>query len=460
MLSTVNDVMIGKIISPVSDKLKTDTQKAFPYTDAQWPVGGIVMVDQQNNLISSKLWNSKDSVSSDVDTVYETATRIDPARNQAAYSGQCFRFVQRIATTGDRGFYVRQQDGSTVLACKGKFRYSDLFDVSRNIKNAADITKSRIEANRVLQWRSVNTVGVDDTKPLKSFSRSVSSPCKMWLVPPAELVSGGTYKLEILYKNVRDLSPNFFSKPYIVNGPTFDSQTPIKDGKDVLEALAAQVNADKFSKVKASYVAVDVDKVPASLCLEAKDPEYSLGQRYEFSPIYFDASLSVYLPGNILGTGGVAIKRWDNGESGNLKTTKKDAILGSGDWRVVSDIEKRQLAHQGITNWVHFPVQLPTMFTKSGMQYDSISFDYAEPYNAADNTIGRKARQSFQLFFEAPSTTDDLKNFEKRYVDEGTRIFISSLSMIMFGRWFDPGDRTKTATKNLLPNPSYFNENL
>ncbi len=30
MLSTVNDVMIGKIISPVSDKLKTDTQKAFP----------------------------------------------------------------------------------------------------------------------------------------------------------------------------------------------------------------------------------------------------------------------------------------------------------------------------------------------------------------------------------------------------------------------------------------------
>lgn len=459
MLSTVNDVMIGKIIAPVSDKLQTATQKAFPYTDEQWPVGGIVMVDQYNRLISSKLWNSKDNASKTPDAVYTAATRVDPARNQEAFQGLCFRFVQKIATGGERGFYVRQADGTTVLASKGKFRYSDLFDINRNIYHASEYTKDRKEMNRVLQWRSINSVGVVADTPLVSWSKSVSSPCRMWLVPPAELVSGGTYKLEILYKNVRDLSPNFFSKPYIVGGPTFDPKTPITDATDIIKALAEQVNNDKFSKVTASFVKEDAGKTPKSLFLQAKEPDYSLGQRYEFSPIYFDASLSVYLPGNILGTGGVPAKRWDAGVSGTLPTTKINAIIGSGDWRVVSDIEKRQLAHQGITNWVHFPVQLPAMFTKAGIQYDSVSFDYATPYLPADNMFGRKSRQAFQLFFELPSASTDLADYKLRYADEGVRIFISSLSKIVFDHWFDPGDRAKSASAQ-EPETSYFNEEL
>jgi|SRR5215470_5551614 len=206
-----------------------------------------------------------------------------------------------------------------------------------------------------------------------------------------DITKGYTYVLLMHFYNVRDLSPQVFYMPFYVQVPLTGT---LMTAKEMAAAFVAQLNRDEYQKVEA-WVDGTTDTI---IHVRAITPDYVITQRDEFCPLYFE-----------VGFGELSIPKY---VAGTIPTKTKVVIdqetptnLGIGDWRIVSDQEKRAQARMGIMNWTAFPVTLPRMFTKESMPYTKYDITFSTPYRAADDTINRLTNESVVIYVESPDVT-------------------------------------------------------
>ncbi len=276
------------------------------------------------------------------------------------------------------GFRIAQKldmEGETDI---GKWRYSPVItpDSVRMAYAMRNPNCSQVSQN--IAWADVYTAHADPVK------HKVTIECT-----GAAITVGSTICLEIVYKNVRDLSPQFKYDLYTYVIKTGDTIPGI------IQSLVALVKKDPMAhdKLTPSYLIANVGGSDHHyLVLEAKLPKYKLNQRYEWQMISFDASLSVIAPGQDFIHTPASRVLW----GGTPVTVAGNE--GAGYYPIVADKEKRALAYQGITNWTAFPVDVPELYTVKGEDYCKLSVPFAKRYRSADNVDGKLTNESLEIY--------------------------------------------------------------
>jgi hypothetical protein len=290
-----------------------------------------------------------------------------------------------VASIADakKGFRIGQKTKS-IAGEAGVWRYSPV------ITNDA-IRKAMGDYSSAIAHPIGSAITLGDI--MTAYTAPVAKKVVINCTAGASVTAGNTVYLEIVYKNVRDLSPQFRYDLYQCTIGGAITTVP-----NVLTNLKGQIDKDPMAmgKLTATVAA-------STLTIEAKFPPYSANQRYEWQSIDFEASLSYTEPNTSIANTPASRMKWggDPVASGGND--------GVGYYPVVSDQEKRALAYQGITNWTAFPVYLPDMYAKPELKYDCIRIPFATQYRSADNISGKLTNQLLTIYLDHPSAGGDPK---------------------------------------------------
>lgn len=209
--------------------------------------------------------------------------------------------------------------------------------------------------------------------------------------------AGTSVIVRLLFKGVRDKSPNYFTQTFWatfgarVAGRLVDSTTSL------VLALAALINRDPMvgKKVTAS---TDVSTGHAILTVESKIIDYDANQLFDWEPIIFNMTVSLAKSRSTMPASNIPPMVLDETPYGTPGTTV-NGTLGQGYGPIVNQREKEALAYQGIINWTAFPVQTPPIFSNPASKYNCIDFPFSQTYTAADTTAGKHTNQSICVYF-------------------------------------------------------------
>lgn len=156
-------------------------------------------------------------------------------------------------------------------------------------------------------------------------------------------VVGDVYKIRIVYKDMIE-RPGQFTRTYEEIATSVDPDV-------IYAAFVAQINADKKSRVTASYVAGTDTMTIVAKAYDNNESVTSICEYKQVNPAIFLYS--------------------DNFDAAVVTQTVYPHP-GSGTWKLCRDEEKWAQGYEGQTNRTHFPVIGPSFRTVGGQTYDTI----------------------------------------------------------------------------------------
>jgi hypothetical protein len=279
-----------------------------------------------------------------------------------------------VSAATHNGFRIAQKISATGNTNIGRWRYSPII--------TPDAVRKAFAEYGTVKAQNAQAIAADDI--VIEYAAPVAHSIN-FEDTGGPLTEGTNIYLEIVYKNVRDLSPQFRYDLYsYVCGAASTSA-------NVFASFQNQIEKDPMASTK---LTVDT-ATNHHLIITAKTPPYKLTQRYEWQMISFDASLSYTNAAQSLLNTPAARQTW--GTAAPVITKGNE---GSGYYCIVSDKEKRALAYQGITNWTAFPVDLPDMFTRATGTYRCIQIPFETSYRSADNITGKGTNELLTIYMD------------------------------------------------------------
>lgn len=160
-------------------------------------------------------------------------------------------------------------------------------------------------------------------------------------------------------------------------------------------AIAALVNAHSGRRVQATVAAG-----PDSLILTGKvipEGTSTLDDIDEYKMVVFDAYLTKVPASGI------------HAASGATKATVA-AVVGSGHWAAVRDVEKAGRGYKGFTNQTTFPILKPDWSTVKAETYDTIIIEHSKSYIAPDNLYTKNTPITTQIFIPNTAGANQMNN--------------------------------------------------
>jgi len=187
---------------------------------------------------------------------------------------------------------------------------------------------------------------------------------------------GTEYVIRIVYKDIKE-HPGQFTHTYRVIATDTDATT-------LVIAFKAKINADSKTRVVASNnvaTTLVLTGMPIPSCTS------SLNNIDEFYMVDFEV-FEYYVA--------------TSGERTSLLATSAitytEANYGIGTWEQVRDAEKHDLVTRGITNNVQFPVITPDFRTVKSTNYDTITIEFDQSYEASNLLNYKETPKLAKLF--------------------------------------------------------------